>query len=136
MWLGGAGSRFRFEGEIMGEQKRQYEAVKFTFGPNGLQELGQGFARETQNVYDLETRKKEVDAELAAQIKSANARVAETTRKLNNGYEMREVEVLVMMDEPKSGIKRIIRADTNEHLRDEAMTLEEMQRGFGFGDQK
>lgn len=120
----------------MSEQKRQYEAVKFTFGPNDIQELGQALARENQIVYDLERRKKEVDAELGTQIKAANGRCEETTRKLNNGYEMREVEVLVMMDEPKSGIKRIIRADTNEHLRDEAMTLDEMQRGFGFGEPK
>lgn len=120
----------------MSESKRQYEALKFTFGPKDIQELGQALARETQNVYDLETRKKEIDAELSSQIKSANVRVSETSRKLNNGYEMREVEVMIMMDEPKAGIKRIVRVDNNEHLRDEAMTLEEMQRGFGFGEMK
>jgi len=116
----------------MANNKRMYEALKFTFGPSDIQELGQQLARETQNVYDIENRKKEIDAELAAQIKAANGRVAETTKRLNNGYEMREVEVMVLMDEPKQGIKRIIRVDNNEHLRDEAMTLEEMQRGFGF----
>lgn len=112
--------------------QRQYEAIKFTFGATDFQELGQKLARETQNVYDLEARKKEFDADLAAQIKAANGRVSDTTTRLNNGYEMREVEVLVLMDEPKQGMKRVVRVDTNEHLRDEAMTLEEMQRGFGF----
>lgn len=116
----------------MAAERRQYEAVKFTFGPTDFQELGQKLARETQNVYDLEARKKEFDADLAAQIKAANGRVQECTTRMNNGYEMREVEVLVMMDEPKPGMKRIVRIDTNEHMRDEAMTLEEMQRGFGF----
>lgn len=38
----------------MSESKRQYEALKFTFGPKDIQELGQALARETQNVYDLE----------------------------------------------------------------------------------
>lgn len=118
----------------MGENKRQYEALKFTFGPTDIQDLGQKLARENQNVYDLESRKKEIDAEMAAQIKSANNRCSELTTKLNNGYEMREVEVLVLFDEPKQGIKRIVRVDNNEHLRDEAMTLEEMQRGFGFNE--
>jgi hypothetical protein len=112
---------------------RRYEAVKFTFGAEDIRELGQQLARETQNVYDLEKRKKEIDAELAAQIKAANGRVESTTTKLNNGYELREVEVLVMFDEPKTGMKRILRLDNNEILREEAMTLDEMQRGFGFG---
>jgi plasmid maintenance system antidote protein VapI len=111
---------------------RQYEAVKFTFGPVDIQELGQKLARETQNVYDLERQKKEIDTDMAAQIKGANNRVAEVTTKLNNGFELREVEVLVIYDEPRPGIKRIVRIDTNEQLREEAMTLDEMQRGFGF----
>lgn len=55
-------------------------------------ELGQKLARETQNVYDLEARKKEIDADLASQIKGANGRVSDVTTRLNNGYEMREVE--------------------------------------------
>ena len=118
----------------MSDEKRKYEALKFTFGADDIRELGQKLARETQNVYDLESRKKELDAEFSAQIKAANNRVAEITTKLNNGYEMREVEVMILLDEPKQGIKRVVRVDTGEHLRDEAMTLEEMQRGFGFPD--
>lgn len=116
----------------MKNQARCYEALKFTYGPADIQELGQKLARETQNAYDLDARKKEVDADLVAQIKAAQGRVSDLTTKLNNGYEMREVEVLVLFDEPKQGVKRVVRADTNEHLRDEAMTLEEMNRGFGF----
>ncbi len=118
----------------MSRQGRQYEAVKYIYGEPDLREMGQKLARETQNVYDLEARKKEFDADMAAQIKSANGRVSETTTRLNNGYEMREVEVLVLFDEPSTGIKRIVRLDTNEQLREEAMTLSEMQQGFGFLD--
>jgi hypothetical protein len=116
----------------MALEKRQFETLKFTFSSDDIRELGQSMARETQGVYDLEKRKKELDAELAANIKAANGRVESLTTKINNGYEMREVEVLVLLDEPKMGLKRIIRVDNNEHLRDEAMTFDEMQRGFGF----
>lgn len=120
----------------MADTKRQYETLKFTFGPEDLMDLGQQLARETQGVYDFEKRKKEIDAELAAQIKAANGRVECLTTKLNNGYEMREVEVMVLFDEPRQGMKRIIRADNNEHLRDDAMSFDELQRGFGFGETK
>ncbi len=112
--------------------RRQYESIKFTFGSDDLRELGQTLAREAQVVYDLEKRKKEMDAEMAAQIKAANGRVQDLTTKINNGYELREIEVLVLFDEPKSGMKRVVRIDTNEIVREEAMTLEEKQRGFGF----
>lgn len=118
----------------MGAEKRHYETLKFTFSADEIRELGQQLARETQGVYDLETRKKELDAELGASIKSANGRIADITKRLNNGYEMREIEVIVLFDEPKQGMKRIIRVDNNEHLRDEAMTFDEMQRGFGFSE--
>jgi hypothetical protein len=40
--------------------------------------------------------------------------------------------VLVMYDEPKSGMKRILRLDDNTVVREEAMTLDEKQRGLDF----
>lgn len=116
----------------MGNSGRQYEAIKFTYGSTDLQEMGAKLARENQNVYDLEARKKEIDADLASQIKAANGRVSDITTRLNNGYEMREVEVMVLYDTPRAGLKRVLRIDTNEALREEAMTLAEMQRGFAF----
>lgn len=112
--------------------KRQYESVKFTFSSEDLLEMGQQLAREAQGVYDLEKKKKEYDAEISASIKAANGRVQTLTTKVNNGYEMREVEVLVMYDEPKAGMKRVVRVDTNSIIREEPMTVDEMQRGFGF----
>jgi hypothetical protein len=54
---------------------------------------------------------------------------------LNNGYELRQVEVLIDYDVPKVGWKRIIRLDTNAVLRDEEMTAAERQRGFGFSEE-
>lgn len=113
--------------------KRMYEAIKFTFSADEIRELGQALARENQGVYDLEKKKKEVDGELGVAIKAANGRAEALTIKLNNGYEMREVEVLVMYDEPRSGMKRILRLDDNTVVREEAMTLDEKQRGLDFG---
>lgn len=112
--------------------KRQYESLKFTFTQDEVRDLGQRLARETQTVYDLEQAKKEYDADMGSKIKAANGRVADVTTRVNNGYEMREVEVLVMYDEPSMGRKRIMRLDTNSIVREEAMTVDEMQRGFGF----
>ncbi len=112
--------------------RRTYEAIKFTYSDDEIRELGRQLAQETQGVYDLEKKKKELDAELGAAIKAASGRVESLTVKMNNGYEMREVEVLVMLDDPRPGVKRILRLDTNELVREEVMTSDEKQRGFGF----
>ena len=113
-------------------ERRLYEAVKYTFSRDEIRELGETLARESQNVFDLRERKKASNAELGASIKSAENRVGDLTDKINNGYEMREIECLVLMETPRPGMKRIIRADNNEQLRDEAMTTAEMQASFGF----
>ncbi len=114
--------------------KRLYESIKYTFGQDEIRGLGEGLAREAQTVFDLKAQKKSVMAALNAQIEAANNRVADLTTKINNGYEMREVECMALMEMPRAGMKRIIRVDTNETVREEAMTLAEMQQGFGFSD--
>ncbi|HZF23984.1 MAG TPA: hypothetical protein VE030_11035 [Burkholderiales bacterium] len=113
-------------------EKRLYEAIKYTFGPTEMRELGESLAHENQNCFNLEDQKANTVAALAAAIKSAKSRVVELTTKINNGYEMREVECLAILETPRPGMKRIIRLDTNEMVREEAMTVNEMQSGFGF----
>jgi hypothetical protein len=115
-------------------EKRLYESVKYTFSQDEIRELGEALAREAQTVFDLRDQKKTVGAELAASIKSAEHRVGDLTDRINNGYELREVECMVMMETPRPGMKRIIRIDNNEMIRDEPMTATEMQGSFGFSE--
>ncbi len=115
-------------------ERRLYESIKYTFSQNEIRELGEGLAREAQCVFDLREQKKNVVTQMGAQITAANKRVADLTTKINNGYELREVECLYVMETPRPGMKRIIRLDTNEVVREEAMTMQEMQKDFGFPD--
>ncbi|HEY6371267.1 MAG TPA: hypothetical protein VIX37_11865 [Candidatus Sulfotelmatobacter sp.] len=115
-------------------ERRLYEAVKYMFSPDEIRELGEALAREAQTVFDLREQKKTVSAELVASIKSVEHRVGELTDKINFGFEMREVECMVMLETPRPGMKRIIRIDNNEMIRDEPMTSAEMQGSFGFND--
>jgi hypothetical protein len=111
---------------------RVFESVKYNFSDAELQELGAQLAREAQGVFDLEEQKKSEAAAKSAQLKEANGRVAGLTTKINNGYELREVECLVLLETPRPGLKQIVRIDTNEVLRVEPMTKAEMQSNFGF----
>lgn len=113
-------------------ERRIFEAIKYTFSGEELRELGEVLARETQGVFDLEKRKTARAAEISAEIKRATGRCAELAGKINNGYELREVECLALLETPRPGMKRVIRIDTNELVREEPMTLLEMQSSFGF----
>jgi hypothetical protein len=113
-------------------ERRTFEALKYAFKPDELRELGEALARETGNVGTLEDQKKAATAELSAQIKQARRRCDELAEKINNGYELREVECMSMLETPRPGMKRVIRLDTNETVRDEPMTSAEMQSSFGF----
>ncbi len=111
-----------------------FESVKYEFGPNELRALGMDLARATAQVYELEAEKKAVAARFAGEIKRANKQVSEITTKLNNGYELRDVAVRVVMDLPREGMKSIFRTDTQELLREEVMTPEERQRPLEMGN--
>ena len=113
---------------------RLYEAIKYSFTEGEIRELGESLAHETQLLLDLKGKKAAVDAELNASMKSAGQRIAELSEKITAGFELREVECLVMLETPRPGLKRIIRIDTNEVVRDEPMTLAEMQGSFGFSE--
>lgn len=113
-------------------EKRQYESIKYTFDPTEIRELGESLARETQTVTDLRAQKTSSAAALGAAIKSAEKRTSDLSQRINNGYELREVECMVLLEVPRPGMKRVIRIDTNETVREEAMTVAEMQSGFDF----
>lgn len=113
-------------------EKRLYEPVKYTFTQDEIRELGEALAREEQTAFELAEHKAATVAEFMASLKAVNGRVADLVKKINNGYELREVECMVMMETPRPGMKRVIRMDTTEPIRDEPMTVAEMQSSFGF----
>ena len=112
----------------MTENRRLYEPCKYQFTPVELYHLGETLARETQNAYDLADAKASAMADFAASIKAADKRIADLAQKINNGYEIREIEVSVILDAPRPGVKTFARVDTGEAVREEPMTPEEMQR--------
>jgi hypothetical protein len=108
------------------------EQVKYTFTNEEKRVLGESLAREAQEVFSLRAQKKEVSSALAARIEEANGRVAATTDKINQGYEMRDAECVITFDVPRRGMKSYIRMDTHEAVREEAMTADELQETFAF----
>jgi uncharacterized FlaG/YvyC family protein len=111
---------------------RMTHQVKYRFTRDEVRELGERLARRASDVYTLREAQKETNAKLKADIQSAEGDVAEIARKINEGYEMRDMECRVEYHIPRQGVKSIIRADTGEVVREEVMTPQEMQASFVF----
>lgn len=108
------------------------EQVKYTFTMEEKRILGETLAREAQDVFSLQTQKKEVTSSITARIDEAQGRVKITTDKINQGYELRDAECVVTFDVPRRGMKSYIRLDTHEAVREEPMTSDELQETFAF----
>jgi hypothetical protein len=117
-------------------EKRIFEPIKHTFTPDEMRGLGEAIAREAQRVYDTRAEKTALTADLSAQIKAAEKKVADLAGKINNGYEIRDTECLYLMDTPRIGMKTLMQCDTSTEIRVEAMTLDEQQRSFKFTDEE
>ena len=114
--------------------ERIYESVVYRFTEPEITDLGRSLARAAKILIDLRDAKSTANARYTADIKEAQEEVLELTDKVNLGSELRQVEVMVVMETPRPGMKRLIRIDTNTILRDEPMTKEEMQTSFGFNE--
>ncbi len=114
-------------------EKRVMHEVKYQFSRTELLELGEKLARATDEVRAVENGKKEVMADIAADLKRANGRVFSLAAKLKDKFELREVECIATYGVPRAGLKVLRRADTGEELEPEPMTADEMQRGLDFG---
>ena len=88
-------------------------------------------ARENAAKDEAEERKKEVDAQLKAEIESHSTRALSIARKINNGYEYRDVECTLDCNYTKNSAT-IRRTDTGEVIETRAMTQEERQMGLNL----
>jgi hypothetical protein len=117
----------------MTDDKRLYEQIKYPFTDEEVRAMGEALARESQNVISLREEKALVAAAISAQIKEANQRAVELATRINNRYEMREVEVVLLMDVPRPGMKGIARIENpDDVIRYEPMSAAEKQATFGF----
>jgi hypothetical protein len=118
------------------EPKRIFDSIRYPFSEAEIRQLGADLAHATREAIDIERAKKVAMAAIAADKKDIESKCASLSLKIENGYEMREMECIVHFGAPRSGRKEIFRADNGEFVRDEPMTPEEMQAAFDFPDDK
>lgn len=110
-------------------QKTLTRNIRCVLTRDEVHAYGQELARSNASKDEVEERKKEVDAQLKAEIESHSTRALYLARKINNGYEYRDVECQVQFDYMKNSAVTI-RLDTMETIETRAMTDEERQLGL------
>jgi hypothetical protein len=111
---------------------RMYESVRRYFTEAEIAEMHEALVVRVGEVKELRGEKKQADSTLGASIKTAEKGVFDLQDKLATGYEVIDVEVISVMDEPSPGMKKIVRVDNNEVIRTEQMSAREKQQSFGF----
>jgi len=101
--------------------------LRHTFSDKEINTLGRELGATLQRVEKLEEEKAELSADFTAKIKREKLDLHDTSRKIQNGYELREIECQIRYNEPEVGKKTTIRTDTVKTVRVEAMTEAEKQ---------
>jgi serine phosphatase RsbU (regulator of sigma subunit) len=117
----------------MPESIRFYESVKYEFSEKELAEISQTLAAELSHLAELEHKKAVEASSYASAIKESRAKIDTLGQKVFYRFEMRELEVTTMLDEPVEGMKRIIDTATGEVIREVEMSRDEkLQRRLDF----
>ena len=96
--------------------------LRYDFTAVETHELSVQLANETKKVVSLTEEKKSVVSQWTAKINEAKAACNSLSFKVADGYEHREVECEVILNQPANGKKTIIRKDSNTLVGVEQMT--------------
>jgi hypothetical protein len=115
------------------QTKKVAEYLKYEFSEEETRDNAKSLARTSQQLSELELKKKQMMADIKSEIDDANAYAARLARWVNDEYDFRNVECEVTFDTPSPGWKTIVRLDTGESVKEARMTSEEMQQALPLG---
>lgn len=110
------------------------EHLKCQFTEDELKDISKKLAYENKNFDELEDAKKSVTSEFTSKLNTARGNISKLSSNINNGYEYRAVDCTVELNTPEVGQKTIVRTDTGEIVRIEAMNSREKQGNLNFQD--
>jgi len=105
------------------------ESCKYVFTAEEKAELAAEMAQGVAELREKEDDKKAVMSDFKSAIDTLSARTNGLAGKLNNGFEMRQIECEVVRDYPNHLIQ-YIRTDTGECVRTKKMSQEDLEMGL------
>lgn len=113
-------------------EEKVNEYLKYTFTDEELLVLSKTMAKKNQDLGEVEADKKRIVADFTAKVQTFESEISTLARKVYSGYEHRQVECKVMYHTPDIGMKTIVRTDSGEVVREEAMSTSERQEILPF----
>lgn len=113
--------------------KIQKVHARWKFTGDEMAELGRLAGREQDEIGNLESQVASIKKEYASKIEAAENRRNNAFSKLKDGFEMREIDAIVLFNTPSKGRKSIFRYDgakkggKGDFVIEEAMTPADMQ---------
>lgn len=101
--------------------------LRWIFTTPEILEVSKRLAEKNGARVSLEDEKNGATKDYAARIASVENEVSDLSRKVQNGYEFRDIDCRVVFDTPKPGMKTITRLDTMEQVGVEEMSFQEKQ---------
>ena len=102
------------------------EAIRYNFTENEIRDLGKRLARASSNAEAAEVKKKEVDAQLKADIERHYAEASGLAERVNSGYEMRDTPCEHVYDFD-AGLVQCFTKETADMVWERAMRPDERQ---------
>lgn len=112
----------------MSEQKQSKRHLKCELTDAEILASGRELADKQAELAALENEKKRITSDFGAKIKSKEIDVSILTRRVQSGYEFRDVDCYELLDDPKPGKKTVFRCDSDSMVCIEDMSATEMQR--------
>lgn len=109
------------------QKKDCVEQLVHKFTPAEQVELGRELASLNSKYAQLDLDKKAAVSDFKNRLENCQASISRVSDKLNLGEEYRATDCEIVFNQPHSGWKTVVRKDTGEFVRDEAMTPGEMQ---------
>lgn len=110
----------------MKEKSKIKEYLKCVLTEQEIKESGAQLAKSYSDMSELEDAKKSIVSDFKARIDKMAADISGFARKIQNGYEFRNVECEEVRDYDEKFVE-VIRLDTGETLRTRVMTADELQ---------
>lgn len=103
------------------------EFLKYEFTEEETRQKSKQLALAVQQQTTAQEEQKAAAAQFKERIEGCASQIGRLSREINTGWEMRTIECDVFFHVPTQGMKRIMRPDTGEIVREEPMLSHELQ---------
>jgi hypothetical protein len=120
----------------MNRQTETKRNLKYEFPDSEKLSMGKEMAELNRDINLLEDEKKAAMSSYKSRVDEKEARRTRLSNCIGDGFEFREIDCEIKYNNPKDGMKQVVRKDTQEVVEELSMTPEELQEELDFKEEK